>query len=199
MATGRFRLRRSGSWGGRPTARGAGRHLVVLCAVAVIVSGRPRSDAPEPQGREGPKDTRVEAPLVHVRDVVASRLFVGHRVRVAGTCLAHGIPGDTGVQRVWQIADEGAVVAVVGPIPTACRLGARVVVEGLVVEDVLPSLGQLPAARRRYLRVGRHEPMPRVPRPRRLALASMRTADRCRCASGAAAYCPVFRAPFVAM
>lgn len=92
-----------------------------------------------------------------IRDVVASRALVGHRVRVTGRCLESGSEHALGQpprsRHEWQLEADGVAVFVIGPRPRGCRTGggATLTITALVAEDTLPAIGDLPPAPRRFL------------------------------------------------
>jgi hypothetical protein len=103
----------------------------------------------------------AEAPLdatASLSEIVASSALVGRRVRLIGRCLTHQSSFEVGQPRgvvmVWQFAADGVMVFVAGPPPPGCasrRTPVTVMITALVAEDTLPAIGDLPAARRRYL------------------------------------------------
>ena len=91
-------------------------------------------------------------------EIVASSALVGRRVRLIGRCLTQQNPFELGPPRgvvtIWQFAADGVMVFVAGPPPPGCastHTPVTVMITALVAEDTLPPIGDLPAARRRYL------------------------------------------------
>lgn len=100
----------------------------------------------------------VESPSLH--EIVASRRFVGRRVRVTGRCLTTTGGHPLGAFRLdldeWQLEADGVAVYVLGPRPAACGTNTSAglaTITAIVAEDTLPPIGDLPAAPRRYLAV----------------------------------------------
>lgn len=104
-------------------------------------------------GADAPPDVTAS-----LSEIVASSALVGRRVRLVGRCLTQQRPFDLdrprGVVIVWQLAADGLTVFVAGPPPAGCasrHTPVTVMITALVAEDTLPSIGDLPAAPRRYL------------------------------------------------
>jgi hypothetical protein len=111
-----------------------------------------------PTRRPSDVSQATPVPTVALRDIVASRMFVGRRVRVSGRCLPalgeHPL-GPMPRTDEWQLEWQGLAVYVVGRRPLHCTESgmdaATVTITALVAEDTLPAIGDLPPAPRRYL------------------------------------------------
>ena len=125
----------------------------VLVAIALAGCGADRSvPASDPVAGVLPDAT------ASLSEIVASSALVGRRVRLIGRCLTQQSPLELGqphgVMMVWQLAADGVTVFVAGPPPAGCasrHAPVTVMITALVAEDTLPAIGDLPAARRRYL------------------------------------------------
>lgn len=139
--------------------------LVVIGSLAACGEGRSAPADARPHERPvslftSPitvSEPALATPLVSVRDVVTSRALVGHRVRVMGRCLPpasqHPLVRLQNALDEWQLEADGIAIYVIGRSPRACSAGAdpAIVVTGVVAEDTLPPIGDLPPAPRRYL------------------------------------------------
>ncbi len=70
--------------------------------------------------KDGPQRVPVradQAPLVQVREALASDSLLGRRVRVAGRCVARGEGRRAGS---WTLDQAGAAIEVRGLVPTSC-------------------------------------------------------------------------------
>ena len=102
---------------------------------------------------------REEIPLVTVRDLLDSDVYVGKRVQVTGRC--HGYAAGVAVgpppvtRSDWQLVDGGAAIFVSGRLPPGCSptegSAQRTTVLALVAQDTLSALGNRAATARRYL------------------------------------------------
>ena len=135
---------------------------VIALAIAALLAA---CQGEQPASREAdvalaPYSGSVADTASSIRDVAASRVPVGHTVRLSGRCVVtRGVkmierPPDTGP--LWQLEDSGAAVVVSGPRPPSCGAVGQdrgVTITAIVAEDTLPAIGDLPAAPRRYLKL----------------------------------------------
>jgi hypothetical protein len=63
-----------------------------------------------------------QAPLVQVTEALTSDSLLGHRVRVAGRCVARGEGRRAGS---WTLDQDGAAIEVRGLVPTSCAADQR--------------------------------------------------------------------------
>ncbi len=114
---------------------------------------------PSPPPVSQPVDLSAATLTTSLRDVLASGLLVGRRVRVTGRCLAarRALLGKPPRARSeWQLSSDGVYVYVTGPLPPGCGPSTvtTVTILAVVAEDTLPAIADLPPAPRRFLVYG---------------------------------------------